>query len=305
MDKSYNFLYEILDPIDIKLNEPMKKHTTVNVGGICDVLVTPSSIEQIIEILKELKSRNIKYYIIGNGSNLLVSDDDIHAVIIKLWSRFSSVNIDGEKITALSGTSMPKISLEAKKNSLSGLEFACGIPGSVGGAVFMNAGCYGSQISDIIEGVTYLDKDGNIKKIQKDDMDFGYRKSIFRSDRNMVILSATFKLKRGDITSIKNIMEENSLARREKQPLEYPNFGSTFKRPEGYFVGKLIEEAGLKGYRIGGAQVSTKHTGFIVNIDNATAKDIIELISYIQKIVYEKFNVRLEPEVEYIGGEKI
>lgn len=305
MDKSYDFLYSLLDKESIKLNEPMKNHTTVRVGGNCDAFVTPSSISQIVNVIKELKNRKIKYYVIGNGSNLLVSDENINAVIINLGIKFSKIDFDGNKVTALSGCAVPKLALEAKKKGLSGLEFACGVPGTVGGAVFMNAGCYGSDFSQIVEEVTYLDKEDNIKTIKNKDIHFGYRESIFKDNKDFVILSATFKLEKADISKIEEKMKENSLARRTKQPLEYPNFGSTFKRPEGYFVGKLIQDAGLRGYKIGGAQVSEKHTGFIVNVDNASCRDIIELIRYIQKVVYEKFEVKLEPEVEFIGGEKI
>lgn len=305
MDKSYDFLYSLLDKESIKLNEPMKNHTTVRVGGNCDAFVTPSSVSQIVNVIKELKNRKIQYYVIGNGSNLLVSDENINAVIINLGRKFSKIDFDGNKVTALSGCAVPKLALEAKKKGLSGLEFACGVPGTVGGAVFMNAGCYGSDFSQIVEEVTYLDKEDNIKTIKNKDIHFGYRKSIFKDNKDFVILSATFRLEKADISKIEEKMKENSLARRTKQPLEYPNFGSTFKRPEGYFVGKLIQDAGLRGYKIGGAQVSEKHTGFIVNVDNASCRDIIELIRYIQKVVYEQFEVKLEPEVEFIGGEKI
>ena len=190
------------------------------------------------------------------------------------------------------------------ENSLTGFEFACGIPGTIGGGVKMNAGAYGSQISDILYEVTYMDEKEEIKTIKNKDCSFGYRKSIFTINPNYVILSAKFKLERGNIDEIENKMKENSLARKAKQPLEYPNFGSVFKRPEGYFVGKLVDDAGLRGYKIGGAQVSTKHTGFIVNVDNATCKDVLDLIGYVQTTVYNKFNVKLTPEVIIIGGDK-
>lgn len=302
MEKYLGLEKIINDKARIKYNEPMKNHTTVKVGGPCDVLIYPKDKEEISSIIDYAKSNNIKYYVIGMGSNLLVSDEGVHALIIKITNRFADIKVDGEYIIAQSGASMPLVSIKAKNASLTGFEFACGIPGTIGGGVRMNAGAYGSEMSNIVCEVEYLTSDGNIRKMENKDMEFGYRHSIFVEHPDYVILGAKFKLKKADVNDIAKKMEENQVARRTKQPLEYPNFGSVFKRPEGYFVGKLIQDAGLKGYKIGGAQVSTKHTGFIVNIDNATCKDIIDLIKYIQKTVYEKFNVALKTEVVYIGG---
>lgn len=300
----YDKLEEIVGKDKIKYNEKMSKYTTMKVGGPCDCIVFPDEISKIKEIIEFCKNENITFFVIGNGSNLLVKDEGIHGVVIKLGHRFSKIEIDGEYILAYAGATMPALSQLAKKNSLKGLEFACGIPGTIGGGVKMNAGAYGSQISDILYEVTYMDEKEEIKTIKNKECSFGYRKSIFTINPNYVILSAKFKLEKGNIDEIENKMRENSLARKTKQPLEYPNFGSVFKRPEGYFVGKLVDDAGLRGYKIGGAQVSTKHTGFIVNVDNATCKDVLDLIGYVQTTVYNKFNVKLTPEVIIIGGDK-
>ena len=300
----YKKLEEIIDESKIKYNEPMKKYTTMKVGGPCDAIIFPESIEDIKNVIKFCSDEKIKYYVIGNGSNLLVKDEGIQAVIVKIGHKFSNVSIKGNIIEVLAGCTMPLLSKFAKKNLLSGLEFSCGIPGTIGGGIKMNAGAYGSEISNVIETVTYMDEKQNIKTIKKEECEFGYRKSIFTLNSNYIILSATFKLTPGKENEIEEKMRINSEARREKQPLEYPNFGSVFKRPEGYFVGKLVSDAGLRGYTIGGAQVSKKHTGFIVNIGNATCKDVMDLIKYIQDTVYEKFEVRLTPEVVIIGGEE-
>lgn len=300
----YDKLEEIVGKDKVKYNEKMSKYTTMRVGGPCDCIVFPDEISKIKEVIDFCKNENITFFVIGNGSNLLVKDEGIHGVVIKLGHRFGKIELDGEYILAYAGATMPTLSQLAKKNSLKGLEFACGIPGTIGGGVKMNAGAYGSQISDILYEVTYMDEKEEIKTIKNKDCSFGYRKSIFTINPNYVILSAKFKLERGNIDEIENKMKENSLARKAKQQLEYPNFGSVFKRPEGYFVGKLVDDAGLRGYKIGGAQVSTKHTGFIVNVDNATCKDVLDLIGYVQTTVYNKFNVKLTPEVIIIGGDK-
>lgn len=300
--EKYIGLEKLLDKSRIKYNEPMKNHTTIKVGGNCDCLVLPESVEEIKNIISYAKENNIEYYIIGNGSNLLVVDEGVQALIIKITNKFSKIEVNGEEIIASSGASMPIVAINARKNSLSGFEFACGIPGTIGGGVRMNAGAYGGEIADVFVEATYLDTDGNIKIIKKEDMDFGYRHTFFSYKPELVILSAKFKFEKGDQDKIAEKMEENALARRTKQPLEYPNFGSVFKRPEGYFVGKLVSDSGLRGYQIGGAQVSEKHTGFIVNKGNATCKDVVDLIRHIQKTVYEKFGVHLKTEVVFIGG---
>ena len=301
MDK-YKGLEEILSKDSIKYNEPMKKHTTMKVGGPCDCMVEPSSIEEIQKVLEYVKENNIKYYIIGNGSNLLVKDEGVHALIIKIANKFSGFEVNGEYIKAYSGCSVPKLSQIAKENSLSGLEFACGIPGSVGGGIRMNAGAYGSEMVNVVEKVGFLDENGNLKEIDGKDAHFTYRHSMFVDNPQYVVVYAIYKLVKGNKEEISKIMEENMNSRKQKQPIEYPNFGSVFKRPEGYFVGKLVDDCGLKGYKIGGAQVSTKHSGFMINIGDATCKDVLDLIEYVKKKVYEKFNVKLQEEVVILGG---
>lgn len=301
MERYYG-LEAILDKSQIKYNEPMKKHTTMKVGGNCDCLVLPDSIEQIVKVIAYAKENNIPYFIIGNGSNLLVVDEDIHILIIKITNKFSKIKIEEETITVDAGASMPLVAIKAKNHFLSGFEFACGIPGTIGGGVRMNAGAYGGEIANVFVSATYLDHDGNLQTIRKEDMNFGYRHTFFCEHPDYVILSVKLKLQKGNQEEIAKKMEENATARREKQPLEYPNFGSVFKRPEGYFVGKLVSDAGLRGYTIGGAQVSEKHTGFIVNKGGATCQDVVDLIHYVQKVVYEKFGVSLKTEVVFIGG---
>ena len=301
MDK-YKGLEEILSKDSIKYNESMKKHTTMKVGGPCDCMVEPSSIEEIQKVLEYVKENNIKYYIIGNGSNLLVKDEGVHALIIKIANKFSGFEVNGEYIKAYSGCSVPKLSQIAKENSLSGLEFACGIPGSVGGGIRMNAGAYGSEMVNVVEKVGFLDENGNLKEIDGKDAHFTYRHSMFVDNPQYVVVYAIYKLVKGNKEEISKIMEENMNSRKQKQPIEYPNFGSVFKRPEGYFVGKLVDDCGLKGYKIGGAQVSTKHSGFMINTGDATCKDVLDLIEYVKEKVYEKFNVKLQEEVVILGG---
>lgn len=300
--EKYKGLEEILSKDSIKYNEPMKKHTTMKVGGLCDCMVEPSSIEEIQKVLEYVKENNIKYYIIGNGSNLLVKDEGVHALIIKIANKFSGFEVNGEYIKAYSGCSVPKLSQIAKENSLSGLEFACGIPGSVGGGIRMNAGAYGSEMVNVVEKVGFLDENGNLKEIDGKDAHFTYRHSMFVDNPQYVVVYAIYKLVKGNKEEISKIMEENMNSRKQKQPIEYPNFGSVFKRPEGYFVGKLVDDCGLKGYKIGGAQVSTKHSGFMINIGDATCKDVLDLIEYVKEKVYEKFNVKLQEEVVILGG---
>ncbi len=302
MTNIYKGLENILDKSNIKYDEPMKKHTSTKVGGPCDCLVEPTSIKEIQGVVKYAKDNNIEYYVIGKGSNLLVKDEGYRGLIIKITDKFSDIEVDGEYIKVFSGCSVPKLAQIAKQNELAGLEFACGIPGSVGGGIRMNAGAYGSEMVNVVERVGYLDEKGNIVEIANSQAKFTYRHSMFVDHPEYIVIYAIFKLEKGNIDEIINKMETNMTSRKEKQPLEYPNFGSVFKRPEGYFVGKLVDDCNLKGYKIGGAQVSTKHSGFIVNIDNATCKDIIDLIEYVKKTVYEKFNVMLQEEVVILGG---
>lgn len=304
MENKYMGLERIIKKENIRYNEDMKNHTTMKVGGLCDCLVMPESIEEIEKLVKYAKENNIKYYIIGNGSNLLVLDEGIRGIVIKIANKFCNVKVKDNIIIAESGVSMPKLAQIAKKNVLSGLEFACGIPGTVGGCVSMNAGAYGSEMVNVVDEVVYIDDMGNINTMLGEDMDFSYRHSIFSDNQDYIILSVKFRLEHGNLDDITKLMNENTTARRTKQPLEYPNFGSVFKRPEGYFVGKLVDDSGLRGKTIGGAQVSKKHTGFMVNIGGATCSDVLNLIKFVQDTVYEKFGVHLNTEVKIIGGEK-
>lgn len=303
MCNKYCGIEKIIKKENIKYNEEMKNHITMKVGGPCDLMVLPESIDDIKNVIKYAKENDIKYYIIGNGSNLLVLDEGIRGIVIKITNKFGKIEVINDEIIAEAGAGIPKVAQVAKKNSLKGLEFACGIPGTVGGCVCMNAGAYGGEMVDIVKEVTYINEQGEIKTILGKDMKFSYRHSIFSDNKDLVILSATFKLEHGNIDQITKIMAENTLARSTKQPLEYPNFGSVFKRPEGYFVGKLVQDSGLRGKQIGGAQVSEKHTGFIVNKNNATCRDVLDLIKYVQDTVFEKFGVHLNTEVKIIGGD--
>lgn len=289
-----------IDGSKIKYNEPMKKYTTLKVGGNADVLVIPEDVQDVVQTLKFAKENNISVTIIGNGSKLLVLDGGIRGIVIKFGSKFSNYTVEQNYITVSAGMTLPRIANIAKDNSLSGLEFASGIPGNIGGAVYMNAGAYGSEMANIVEEVTYIDENLEIKTISNEDCKFEYRKSIFKGSKN-VVLSAKLKLEFGDKDEIAEKIKENNDSRKAKQPLEYPSAGSTFKRPEGYFVGKLIDDINLKGYQIGGAQISTKHSGFIVNTGEATAKDVVNLIEYIKSRVLEVYGVKLEEEIIVLG----
>ncbi len=299
----YKGLEDIISSDRIRYNEPMKYHTTMKVGGECSCLVEPSSIEEINSIVKYAKENNLKYYIIGNGSNLLVKDKGIDGLVIKITNEFADIEKNGEYIKVYAGYSLPKLAQYAKNNGLAGLEFASGIPGSIGGAIRMNAGAYGSEMVNVVDKVGYLNEKGELIEISCKEAEFSYRHSMFVEHPEYIIVYAIYKLEKGNCEEISSKMEEYMNSRKEKQPLEYPNFGSVFKRPDGgYFVGKLVDDCGLKGYTIGGAQVSTKHSGFIINTGNATCKDVLELIEYVKNTVKEKFNVLLEEEVVILGG---
>ncbi len=300
MNVDYTNIEKYIDSSKVKYNEPMSKYTTMKIGGNADVLVTPESVDDVINTISFAKENNIPVTIVGNGSKLLVLDNGIRGIVIKFGSKFSNIQITDDTIVVDAGVTLPRLAILAKDNRLSGLEFASGIPGNVGGAVYMNAGAYGSEMANVIEEVTYLDEDLNIKTITNKECNFGYRKSIFR-ENNYVILSTKLKLTKGNKEEIEALMKQNNESRRTKQPLEYPNAGSTFKRPEGYFVGKIIDDLGLKGYQIGDAQISTKHSGFIVNKGNATAKDVVSLINYIKEKVQEAYGVLLEEEIIVLG----
>ncbi len=284
---------------EIMINEDMKNHIYFKVGGPADIFLTPKSIEQLSDTIKICKQNNIPYVIIGNGSNLLVKDGGIRGVVIAL-TRLDKLQSKGNFIKAEAGVLLKEVSDRAVENSLTGFEFASGIPGSVGGAVFMNAGAYDGEIKNVILEAEVMDLDGNVIVLNRDELELGYRTSKVMKD-NLVVLSAIFQLELGDEEAIQNRVDELTRKREEKQPLEYPSAGSTFKRPEGYFAGKLIQDAGLKGYSIGGAAVSEKHSGFVINKDGATAKDVLDLIKHVQDEVFKQFGVELHTEVRILG----
>lgn len=293
---------EVLVPKGIvKMNEPLHHYTFTKTGGVCDYFVQPNAYSELQQVVKFAIEENIPYTIIGNGSNMIIRDGGIRGMVIN-FNNLKAITCKNEHIIAQSGATIIDVSKYALENSLTGLEFACGIPGSVGGAVFMNAGAYGGEISDVLESVLVLTQEGDFLTLSKDDLQMSYRQTII-SKINYIILEATFTLSLGDQTKIKEKMDELTYLRESKQPLEYPSCGSVFKRPPGYFAGKLIQDSGLQGYQIGGVQVSTKHAGFMVNVDNGTASDYIALIKHVQKTVYEKYGVQLETEVKIIGEE--
>ena len=285
--------------MEIKKNESMKNHTSFKIGGEADLFCEPACCDDIRELIAYAKDENIPVTVIGNGSNLLVGDRGIRGLVIKIDRNFSSSEINGNIIKAESGILLSKLAASALKAGLSGLEFASGIPGTLGGGIYMNAGAYGSEMSNVVKSVTYLEN-GDVKTISGKDAAFGYRRSIF-TERAAVILSAELELVPEERGEIKAKMDELRLKRTSKQPLSMPSAGSTFKRPEGYFAGKLIEDCGLKGFKIGGAAVSEKHSGFVVNTGGATADDVLRLIRHIQKTVMDKFGVKLETEVKFLG----
>lgn len=290
---------DIYSKDEIMLDSLMKEHIYFKVGGPVDMLLNPSNKHQLVKTIKICNDNNIPYMVIGNGSNLLVKDGGIRGIVIKLC-KLNTIQVDGNKIKAEAGSLLKDVSNIALKESLTGFEFACGIPGSVGGAVFMNAGAYDGEMKNVISEVQVIDKIGNLRVLKGDEIKLGYRTSNIK-DEGYIVVSATFELTTGDKEKIETRINELTEKRESKQPLEYPSAGSTFKRPEGYFAGKLIQDSGLKGYQIGGAAVSEKHSGFIINKDNASAKDILDLIDYVKKEVKNKYNVELTPEVRIIG----
>ena len=286
---------------DIKIDEKLSSYVNFKVGGPADILLIPKSKEQVIKSVEVCKENKIPFYLIGNGSNILVRDGGFRGVVISL-KEVNTIIVDGDKIEAECGAMLKAVSDKAMENSLTGFEFACGIPGTIGGAVFMNAGAYDGEIAHVIESAEIIDEECNIVRLSNKDLDFGYRSSIVMK-KGYTVLSAVFKLEKGQVKTIKELVDDLTNKRESKQPLEYPSAGSTFKRPTGYFAGKLIQDAGLKGYSIGGAAVSEKHSGFVINKGNATAKDITDLIKYIQDEVKRQFGVELHPEVRIIGEE--
>ncbi len=286
------------EKMPVRLNEPMSRHTTFKIGGAADVFAMPQTAEDVLFAVSLCREKNVPYYIVGNGSNLLVKDKGFRGVIIR--PDLKELSIDGNKITAGAGTMLGAVARLAADNSLTGMEFASGIPGTTGGGVCMNAGAYGGELKDMIESVKILADDGEIKIISCEEADFGYRTSGIMKT-GAIVLETVFVLEKGNKDEIIEKMNTLNTQRREKQPLEYPSAGSTFKRPEGYFAGKLIDDCGLRGFSVGDAQVSEKHCGFVVNKGNATAAEVLELMEKVSEKVMEKFGVKLEPEVRVIG----
>ena len=299
MKSLYEKLLAVSQADQLLWNEPMSRHTTFRVGGPADLMYFPARAGQLVLALKAAKEAGVPAMVMGNGSNMIVRDGGVRGLVIVLGERFADVNIDGEILTAEAGASMAKIAAAAQQASLAGLEFASGIPGTIGGGCAMNAGAYGGQLSDVlIDAQVYLG--GEIVTLTKEEMQMGYRTTLPLREGG-IVLSARFALRRDDGGEIMARMKDLNARRRDKQPLNFPSAGSTFKRPEGYFAGALIEQAGLKGRSVGGAQVSEKHAGFIVNAGGATAKDITDLIRVVQDEVYARFGVQLETEVRIIG----
>ena len=292
-------LNHIMDSSRILINEPMKNHITFRVGGPADVLVRPTQ-KELPEILKLCRECEVPYVVIGNGSNLLVGDKGIRGVVIEMTADMGDINVEDETITAGCGMLLSKIANCAAEHSLTGMEFAAGIPGTIGGAVVMNAGAYGGEMKDILVTATVLTKDGELKALTAEELELSYRHSCI-PEKEYIVVEVKLKLQKGEETAIREQMNTLRMQRTEKQPLEYPSAGSTFKRPEGYFAGKLIMDAGLRGYQVGDAQVAEKHCGFVINRGNATADDIRTLMKDVTEKVQEQFGVELEPEVKLLG----
>lgn len=315
----YNRLLEIVSAKCVQKDAPLSKYTTFRIGGNADYFVTIRSAEQLAETLELCKEYNIPYYMIGKGSNLLVSDAGYRGVILRMetntniqrveetqevYQRAQKLYGDVSKELAVyrcnAGAGLIPFAMEVSRAGYTGFEYATGIPGSLGGAIVMNAGAYGGEIKDNIVEATIVEQDGKKKVYQKDELKLGYRTSILQTNGG-IVTEAVFAFQKGEEESIMSRVKELSEQRKTKQPLEFPSAGSTFKRPEGYFAGKLIMDAGLRGFQVGGAKVSEKHCGFVINAGNATAKDVIELIHEVQRIIQEKFNVKLETEVKFLG----
>lgn len=296
-------LEEIISKDRIKQNEPMKKHTTFKIGGPADFFIKINTIEELKKIVKFAKEQNISITVVGNGSNLLVTDKGIRGIVIKLDLKEIEIQQKDEQnleIIVDSGVAIGTLAQRLLKEEITGFEELASIPGTIGGAILMDAGAYGKEIKDIIDEVTTIDYNGNIKSFSNEESKFTYRNSKF-SNGEYIILQTKLLLKKGNKDKIKQRMDEYSKSRKEKQPIEYPNAGSTFKRGDDFITAKLIDEAGLKGYSIGGAKISEKHAGFIINEENATAKDVLELVEYIQSKIYEKFEKKIELEVKILG----
>ena len=296
----YNELLKIMSEEQVKTEEPMKNHTTFRVGGPAEFFVMPRTAEEVKKVIDLCRRESFPYYIIGNGSNLLVSDQGYRGVVLQIYKEMSYIEVEENVVVAQAGALLSAIANKALENGLTGFEFAAGIPGTLGGACVMNAGAYGGEMKDVLEEVTVLTEEGEVLTIPKENLELGYRTSII-ARKGYTVLEARIQLRGGEKEAIKSLMEELKDKRVSKQPLEYPSAGSIFKRPEGYFAGKLIQDAGLRGFSVGGAQVSEKHCGFVINRENATAADVAELMRQVSARVEEEFGVKLEPEVKRLG----
>lgn len=303
MDTVHQDLLRMLDENKVKKDEPLHPYTFTKTGGNADYFVLPTTYEEVQNVVQYANQNHIPFTILGNGSNVIVRDGGIRGIVLNL-TKLTHILVEGNKIIVQSGATIIDTSRFALQHHLTGLEFACGIPGTVGGAVYMNAGAYGGEVAEVIESVIVLTKEGDILHLDKEDLVLEYRNSCIAKNGHLV-LETTFSLQKGDYHAIKEKMDELTFLRESKQPLEYPSCGSVFKRPPGMFAGKLIQDSGLQGKQIGGVQVSTKHAGFMVNVDGGTASDYVHLIRYVQEQVKEKFNVALETEVKIIGEELI
>ena len=300
-DHIYTQLSCFLSHDRIKQKERLEYYTSLHIGGEADYLVTPSTVDEIKQIIEVCKRDNMPYYIMGNGSNILASDHGFRGLIIKLGNEFSNIQINEDGyIKAQAGVLLSTLANEAAKQSFTGFEFAAGIPGSLGGAVYMNAGAYDGEMKQCLSSATVMDDDGNIVQYHKDDLQLGYRSSILQKNK-LILLEAELKLEKGDKKFVFDKIEDFNQRRREKQPLEEYSAGSTFKRPQGYYAGKLIHDAGLRGYQVGGAAVSKKHCGFVINKNNATAEEFKTVIQDVIRIVQDKYGVTMEPEVRFLG----
>jgi UDP-N-acetylmuramate dehydrogenase len=297
-------LNNLIDSKNIQYNEPMKNHTSFKVGGPADVFISPSTIEELSSLVRLFSVNKIQFIVLGNGSNLIIKDGGLRGGVISL-NNFKEVFMDESEnlLYCDCGARLSVVANEALKNNRKGMEFASGIPGTIGGAVTMNAGAYGPEMKDVLEYAVVMNTNGEIFRLTNKEMEFSYRHSTIQTN-NYIVLAAAFRLETGNPVDIKKRMDELNARRSDKQPLEFPSAGSTFKRPEGHFAAKLIEDCGLKGMQIGGAMISEKHSGFVINYDNSTAADILTLISEVQRLVFEKFGITLETEVKILGEDE-
>ena len=300
MQNKNEWIRKLGEQVEILVAEPMKNHTTFRIGGPAEALALPKTPEEVAEVVRFCHEHAQPYYVLGNGSNLLVSDEGYRGLVLQLYRNFNDIQVNGEMITVQAGAMLAAVARTAYQAGLTGLEFASGIPGTIGGAVVMNAGAYGGEMKNVLKEVTVLTKEGEVLVIPAKALELGYRTSVIPKN-GWIVLGAVLQLKKGDQEQILARMEELKEQRITKQPLDLPSAGSTFKRPEGYFAGKLIMDAGLRGFTVGGAQVSEKHCGFVVNRGNATAADVWELICEVKRRVKEMTGVELEPEVKLLG----